>query len=257
MLFLRRKSSCLEATIWAHNCPSDLLGGCWRRGGVETTCSRSLQNRPKNRNPTESDRPTSPLSNRPCPLSLVCNLQVFFKRPPCDPLAPGPRSHVLRDKVPAARGAKKNAHARTFAICGNHPKSPHLDFFCRFLFLFQALLSTWISPSFEIKKKPALAWVHCTCLGALCLLVCTNVLYVVSCTLSYTLSYALSHAHSRTLSHTLSYSLSYTLSYTYKITSEAPLSSLWNVECGSFVGNDLSSYLHLSIRKISLRTNYR
>jgi hypothetical protein len=37
VLFLRRRRSCLEATIWAHNCPSDLLGGCWCRGGAGTS----------------------------------------------------------------------------------------------------------------------------------------------------------------------------------------------------------------------------
>ena len=37
VLFLRRRRCCLEATIWAHNCPSDLLGGCWRHGGAGTS----------------------------------------------------------------------------------------------------------------------------------------------------------------------------------------------------------------------------
>jgi hypothetical protein len=37
VLFLRRRRSCLEANIWAHNCPSDLLGGRWCRGGAGTS----------------------------------------------------------------------------------------------------------------------------------------------------------------------------------------------------------------------------
>jgi hypothetical protein len=37
VLFLRSRRCCLEATIWAHNCPSDLLGGCWRHGGAGTS----------------------------------------------------------------------------------------------------------------------------------------------------------------------------------------------------------------------------
>jgi hypothetical protein len=37
VLFLRRRRCCLEATISAHNCPSDLLGGCWCHGGASTS----------------------------------------------------------------------------------------------------------------------------------------------------------------------------------------------------------------------------
>jgi hypothetical protein len=66
VLFLRRRRSCLEATIWVHNYPSD-LPGYWGVVGVmgllvpRRWCQNDAQqNSPKNRNPTESDRPTLP-----------------------------------------------------------------------------------------------------------------------------------------------------------------------------------------------------
>jgi hypothetical protein len=70
--------------------------GCWYLpGGVKMTCNKFLQNRPKNRNSTQSDRPTL----------CVCFFLVFFR---------GPLAHFKlflerRDaRLPQGASAKKN-----------------------------------------------------------------------------------------------------------------------------------------------------